>query len=174
MVLEDATFDAVTQRLGRDRSRRRVFGGLIAAVAGLSGAAVFRASDVAARRRHHRRRRKKKNLDKVCHFGDTIKVKKSTVNRHLSEGDYRGPCFSACPPGRCNVAAGEVCCPPGSAQNTDSCAPTGGTCCGAGGFVAGIGAACCSAGSKGVSCPTGQVCCPATSTVACAATVSAC
>jgi hypothetical protein len=171
MVMEDATFDAVTQRLGVDHSRRRVFGGLIATVAGLTGAAVFSESDVDAKRRRRRRRKKR---DKVCHFGDTIKVKKSTVNRHLAEGDYKGACFNACPPGRCNVAGGEVCCQPGSAQNTDSCAPTGGTCCGAGGFVAGIGAACCTAGSKGVSCPTGEVCCPATSSVACAASAGAC
>ena len=171
--MEDGTFDALTQQLGMDHSRRRVVGGLLAALAGLSGV-VFRASDADARRRHHRRRRKKKNLDKVCHFGDTIKVKKKTVNRHLAEGDYRGPCISACPPGRCNVAAGETCCQPGSAPNTDSCAPMGGACCGAGGFVAGIGAACCPAGSKGVSCPTGQVCCPATSSVACVTTGSPC
>jgi hypothetical protein len=170
--MEDGKFDALTQGLGMDHSRRRVFGGLIAALAGLSGA-VLSENDADARRRH-RHHRRRKNLDKVCHFGDTIKVKKSTVDRHLSEGDYRGACFAACPPGRCNAAAGETCCQPGSAQNTDSCAPSGGTCCGAGGFTAGIGATCCTAGSKGVSCPTGQVCCPATSTVACAATLAAC
>src|SRR5215207_825839 len=52
MVMEDATFDAVTQRLGMDHSRRRLFGGLIAAVAGLTGAAGFSASDAEAKRRH--------------------------------------------------------------------------------------------------------------------------
>ena len=167
--MEDATFDAMTQRFGRDHSRRRLVGGLLAAVAGLTGAAGFSASDAEATRRH---RHKKKA--KVCHFGNTIKIKKKAVNRHLAHGDYRGACINACPPGRCNVAAGEVCCAPGSGQNTDSCAPTGGTCCGAGGFVQGIGAACCPAGSKGVSCPTGQVCCPATSSTACAASSGAC
>ena len=168
--MEDVEFDALSQRLGTDRSRRWVFGGLITAVAGLTGGAVFGASDAGAKRR---RRRKKKKVQ-MCHSGDTIKVNKRAVSRHLAHGDFRGPCVSVCPPGRCNVAAGEVCCLPGSAQNTDSCAPAGGTCCGAGGFVEGIGAACCAAGSKATSCPTGQVCCPASATNSCASSVGAC
>ncbi len=171
--MENATFDTLVQRLGMDRSRRRVFGGLVAAVTGLTGAAIFSESDANAGDRR-RRRRRRLNRDTVCHFGDTRQVRNRSVSRHLAHGDYRGACIAACPPGRCNVAAGEACCPPGSGQNTDSCAPMGGTCCGAGGFVAGIGAACCPAGSEATSCPTGQVCCPATSTNACATSSAGC
>ena len=171
--MEDARFDALAQQLGMDRSRRRVFGGLIAAVAGLTGAAVIGESEADAGDRR-RRRRRRANRDKVCHNGQTRKVRKRAVKRHLAHGDYRGACFSACPPGRCNVSAGETCCAPGSGQNTDSCAPTGGSCCGAGGFTAGIGATCCPAGAKAVSCPPGQSCCPATSSVACATSPDGC
>ena len=167
--MDDAKFDALTQRLETDRSRRWVFGGLIAAMAGLTGAAVISQSDADAKRRGRRKKRVT-----VCRSGSTRKVRKSSVNRHLAHGDYRGACIDACPPGRCNATAGEVCCPPGSAQNTDSCRPAIGTCCGAGGFVTGIGAACCAAGSKAISCPIGQVCCPAGSTNSCAALASAC
>jgi hypothetical protein len=169
MVVEDAKFDALIQRLGTDRSRRWVFGRLAAAAAGLTGAAVFSESDAADNRRQRRRRRKK-----VCHNGDTRQVRKRAVKRHLAHGDYRGACINPCPPGRCNVSAGEACCPPGSAQNTESCAPMGGTCCGAGDFFLGKGAACCPAGAKVTSCPIGQVCCPATLTNACAASAGAC
>jgi hypothetical protein len=167
--MENATFDALTQRLATERPRRRVLGGLIAVVAGLTGATVLGERDTEAKRK-----KKKKKKVQVCHNGTTIKVSKSAVNSHLAHGDYLGPCFNVCPPGRCNVAAGEVCCPPGSGQNTDSCRPASGTCCGAGGSVQGIGAACCPAGSKLTSCPTGQVCCPATATNGCAASASAC
>lgn len=167
--MEDRTFDALTERLGTDGSRRRVLGGMLATVTGLSGIAFFAGDDAEARRR---RRRKKKV--QICENNQTIKVKKNSVDKRLANGAYLGACINACPPGRCNVQTGQVCCPPGSAQNTDSCRPAIGTCCGAGGFVEGIGAQCCPNGSKGVSCPVGQVCCPATSVNACAPSSAAC
>ena len=167
--MEDRTFDALTERLGTDGSRRRVLGGMLATVSGMTGLALIGSDDAEAKRK-----KKKKKKAQVCHNGKTKKIGKSAVNAHLAHGDYLGACFAACPPGRCNVQTGQKCCPPGSAQNTDSCAPAIGTCCGAGGFVEGIGAQCCPNGSKGVSCPVGQVCCPATSTNACAASAAAC
>ena len=168
--MEDRTFDAFTERLGADGSRRRVLGGLLATVTGLSGLAIFAGEDAGAKRR------KKKKKVQICENNSTVKVKKSAVNKRLAAGAYLGACINACPLGRCNVQAGQVCCPPGSAQNTDSCRPGGNNakCCGAGGFVEGIGAECCPNGSKGVSCPVGQVCCPATSVNACAASAAAC
>ena len=166
--MEDRTFDALTERLGTDGSRRRVLGGMLATVTGLTGLAIIGNDDAEAKRR-----RKKKKVQ-MCENNTTIKVKKNKVDKHLAHGDYLGACINACPLGRCNVQTGQVCCPPGSAQNTDSCRPAGGTCCGAGGFVEGIGAQCCANGSKGVSCPVGQTCCPAGSTNACAASAAAC
>lgn len=169
--MEDRTFDALTERLGADGSRRRLLGGMLATVTGLTGLAIIGGDDAEAKRK-----KKKKKKAQVCHNGKTKKIANSAVNAHLAHGDYLGACFDVCPLGRCNVQGGQVCCPPGSAQNTDSCRPgiASAKCCGAGGFVEGIGAECCPNGSKGVSCPVGQVCCPATSVNACAASAAAC
>src|SRR5688572_11156090 len=81
LVMENATFDALVQRLGMNRSRRRVLGGVVAAVTGLTGAAIFSESDANAGDRR-RRRQRRTNRDKVCHSGDTREVRKRAVNRH--------------------------------------------------------------------------------------------
>jgi hypothetical protein len=159
-------FDSLTHVLVTDTSRRQVLGSLLGAVTAVAGGGL-----VAAKRRG-----KKKGKPKVtfCHNGQTLKVGAPAVDTHLAHGDYLGPCRATCPPGSCNVEAGEVCCPPGSAQAADTCRPAAGTCCGAGGFITGAGAACCANGSRASSCPVEQVCCPATSAQDCAATLDAC
>ncbi len=171
--MDGRQFDAAAEWLARGQSRRRVLARLTAAVSGLTGLALAgEATD--AKRGKGKKKKKGKPKVELCHNGKTIKVGNAAVASHLAHGDYRGACFASCPPGRCSVATGEVCCPPGSAVNTDTCRPSGGTCCGAGGFVEGVGAECCPAGSRTTSCPTGQVCCPATASNDCAATAKDC
>jgi hypothetical protein len=136
-------FDALTRDLTHGRSRRdltQLLGGFV--LAGPLALLGRAAPDAVVAKKNKNNKKKRKTL---CHFGQTIKVAKSTVKAHLAHGDSLGPCpppLANCPEGApctplpsppvsagcggtCRNGVCESICPPGS----DCCARPSGTAC---------------------------------------------
>lgn len=129
--MDDTRFDQLTRSMAAGTTRRRVLGGVVAAIAG--GMALT--ADGANARKRAKAQKNGKGQDKVeiCHKPGTpdektIRVAEPAVKAHLKHGDTLGACPCANPCGDDCCGDDEACIGGGREDIPQTCCPTDNVC----------------------------------------------